>query len=418
MKELSYINFIIAIAFAACYSYQLVYMIVSLTKKQKKFTAKKEHRYAAIIAARNEENVLPQLIESIRWQKYPSKLIDIFVVADNCTDNTAKIARELGCIVYERENKELVGKGYAMNYIFSEIYKNHEEADYDAFMVFDADNILDENYFTEMNKVFDNGYNVITSYRNSKNFGENWIASGYSLWFLKEARYLNNPRMTLGVSCAVSGTGYLVSSKVIKEMGGWNFHTLTEDFEFTFNRIVHDDMVGYAEDAIIYDEQPTELGQSLIQRSRWIKGFMQVLGKYTGKLIKKVVYDGSFSSFDMTMNGIPSYILTLASVALNATMFIFGIVTKQDMNILVYSCVTTIANAYFLLMGLGILTVISEKKRIKAEPKQIVIAVLTFPFFVGTYVFAVLMALFTKISWKPIKHKVSISAKSLRSSED
>lgn len=417
MKELSYLNFIIAILFAACYSYQLIYMVVSLSRKQKKFTAVKQHKFGAIIAARNEEAVLAQLVESIRWQKYPGELIDIFVVADNCTDNTAQLARSLGCIVYERSNQQQVGKGYALDFLFSHILEDYGNKAYEGFMIFDADNILDENYFTEMNKVFDNGYSVVTSYRNSKNFGDSWISSSYSLWFLKEARFLNNPRMTLGASCAVSGTGYLVSGKIIEEMGGWKFFTLTEDFEFTFSRIAKDDMIGYAEDAIIYDEQPTELGPSLVQRSRWVKGFLQALRLYTGKMVKKIVFDGSFSSFDMFMNGIPSYILTLFSVVLNVSMFVLGIVTGQDMNILIYSCVTTIANAYIFLAFIGGLTAYTERKRIQAPVKKLVLATLSFPLFVGTYVFALLIAIFTNVSWKPIKHKVAATTESMKNSQ-
>ena len=409
MKELSYINFIIVVLFAACYSYQMLYMLVAWFKKQKKFKATKNHKYAVIVAARNEENMIPQLIESIRGQKYPAELIEIFIVADNCTDKTAEVGRSLGAHVYERDNKEQVGKGYALDYLFGKIKEDHSEDGYEAYLIFDADNIVDENYVTEMNKVFDNGYSAVTSYRNSKNYGDNWISSGYSLWFLKEAKYLNNPRMTLGTSCAISGTGFLVSSKIIDENNGWKYFTLTEDIEFTFNRIEENDLIGYAEDAIIYDEQPVKFGQSLTQRSRWVKGYIQVMGKYFGKMGKKIVLDGSFSAFDMIMNTVPSYFLTLASVILNTVMFVFGVVTGQDMNILIYSCAITVANAYLCLFLMGAVAAFTERRRIKASQKQIVKSVFTFPFFVGSYVFAVLIALFTDVKWKPIEHNVTLA---------
>lgn len=140
------------------------------------------------------------------------------MVADNCTDNTAEISRQHGAIVYERFNNILVGKGYAMDYVFNKI--KDEQGDYtcyDGYFVFDADNVIDVNYVMEMNKVFDSGYKVVTSYRNSKNYDTNWITAGYSLWFIREAKYLNNPRMMIKTSCAVSGTGYLVDSSIIKK---------------------------------------------------------------------------------------------------------------------------------------------------------------------------------------------------------
>lgn len=165
-----------------------------------------------------ENAVIGNLIKSIKAQNYPSELIDVVVVADNCTDNTAEIARSCGAIVYERFNKVLVGKGYALDYAFNKI--KEDEGDYtayDGYFIFDADNVIDRNYVREMNKTFDQGYRVVTSYRNSKNFDTNWITSGYSLWFCREAKYLNNPRMILKTSCAVSGTGFLTSSEIINE---------------------------------------------------------------------------------------------------------------------------------------------------------------------------------------------------------
>ncbi len=75
------------------------------------------HRFAVLVAARNEEAVIGQLIESIQMQDYPSELVDVYVVADNCDDSTASVAREKGAFVYERFNKVHVGKGYAFSHM-------------------------------------------------------------------------------------------------------------------------------------------------------------------------------------------------------------------------------------------------------------------------------------------------------------
>ena len=202
--------------FLLLYSYQIFYAFIGVFKKSKCFEESLKHRYAVIISARNERLVIGQLVESIKKQNYPKELIDVFVVADNCSDDTAKIARKAGAIVYERTNKDLVGKGYALDYIFKIIIQEYKEKGYEGYFIFDADNILDRNYILEMNKLFDNGYKVITSYRNSKNFNSNWISAGYALWFLRESKYLNNARMILNTSCAISGTGFLVSDEIIK----------------------------------------------------------------------------------------------------------------------------------------------------------------------------------------------------------
>ena len=236
MKAIIFFNCVISVVFTLCYAYQFFYIFVGLLKKPKKFEASAQHRFAVVVSARNESSVIGNLIASIRSQNYPRELVDIFIIADNCTDNTAEIARSAGAIVYERFNKEQVGKGYALDRMFNIIETEYADKNYEGYIIFDADNVLDPNYIAEMNKVFDNGYRIITSYRNSKNYDTNWITAGYSLWFLREAKYLNNARMQLGTSCAISGTGFLVSADVIRENNGWIHHLLTEDIEFTTDK--------------------------------------------------------------------------------------------------------------------------------------------------------------------------------------
>ena len=144
------INWSILFAFIACFSYQIVYLIAPYIKKEKTHKPLQMHRYAVLIAARNEENVLGGLLDSIRAQNYPSELVDIYVVADNCTDTTAEIAYAHGAYVYERFNRVQIGKGYALKYLLDQISLSDNLEDYDGFFIFDADNLLDENYIKEM----------------------------------------------------------------------------------------------------------------------------------------------------------------------------------------------------------------------------------------------------------------------------
>lgn len=176
-------NFCVFLTFTICYTYQLYYVLVVLTRRAPKKVAARNHRYAVMVAARNEETVIADLIHSIKVQNYPTELIDIFVIADNCTDRTAEVAREAGAIVFPRHNDKQVGKGYALDYGLKAIWEQYADKDYEAFFVFDADNVLDVNYFREMNATFDGGAKASTSYRNSKNFGSNWISAGYGVWF-------------------------------------------------------------------------------------------------------------------------------------------------------------------------------------------------------------------------------------------
>ncbi|MEG1782499.1 MAG: glycosyltransferase family 2 protein, partial [Oscillospiraceae bacterium] len=177
--------------------------------------------------------------ESIKSQHYPEKLITIFVVADGCTDNTALIAQRAGAKVYTRSNPSLVGKGYALNFLLNNIKEDYPSDSFEGYFVFDADNVLSENFVLEMNRTFSDGYEIVTGYRNSKNYGENWVSAGYALWFLRESKFLNNSRFLMNTSCAVSGTGFMFSDRILKEMGGWDFFLLTEDIEFSIYNVLH-----------------------------------------------------------------------------------------------------------------------------------------------------------------------------------
>jgi len=402
-------NWLISIIFTICYAYQFFYIFVGLRKKKKLADAQNQHRYAVVICARNEQNVIGNLIKSVHNQDYSKKLIDIFVIADNCSDNTAAIARKSGAYVYERFDKIHCGKGYALDWFFKRLKNAGEDKAYDAYIIFDADNVLDTAFVSEMNKVFDKGYKIITSYRNSKNYGKNWITAGYSLWFLREAKYLNNARMQLGTSCAISGTGFLVSREIIDKNNGWIHHLLTEDIEFTVDSIINNEIIGYSAGSILYDEQPEKLSQSCRQRMRWAKGFYQVFKKYGARLFKGAL-KGSFSCFDMLMTIMPAMLLTLISITMNVIAIPVGILTHSpDLGGLILSLIKTLSGFYVLFFFLGTITTITEWKSIHCTTKQKVKYLFTFPLFMLTYIPISVIALFCKVEWKPIQHSVAVT---------
>lgn len=384
--------------------------------KPKVLIAQENHRFAVVIAARNESAVISQLIKSIKKQKYPAHLIDIFVVADNCTDNTADVAREAGATVFERFNRQYVGKGYALDYAFKIILNNDDK--YEGYFVFDADNLLDENYIAEMNKVFDNGYKIITSYRNSKNYDTNWLSAGYSLWFLREAKYLNNSRMILNTGCAISGTGFMVSDEIIRKNNGWKHHLLTEDIEFSIDNAIQGEQIGYCGTAVLYDEQPYLFEQSWNQRLRWAKGFYQVFGKYGMELFKSIFIKRSFCCYDMFVTICPALFLSLASVGINLVFLTIGLINFEVYPEIIQETSNSILmsgfNSYAVLYILGLVTTISEWKNINSTVFKKIIYTFTFPIFIFTYIPISIVALFRKIEWKPITHSITKSIEEVR----
>ena len=332
-------NLFLFFVFSLCYMYQVVYAVIVLVKDHRRkphpqHDTPKNH-FAVLIAGRNEEKVIGELVKSIKAQDYPEELVDVFVVADNCTDSTAEVAQNAGANVFVRNDKLVVGKSHALDFALNRIRILHGDeggrTDYDAYIVFDADNVIDPGYMAAMNREFNRGSQVITCYRNSKNYDSNWVSAGSGLWFLREAKFLSNARSMVGSSCAISGTGFLISADILETNGGWIHHLLTEDIEFSTDCIANGIRIGYAADAVIYDEQPTTMRDSWRQRMRWAKGFYQVLLKY-GRDLFAGIFGGKknkgskFACYDMFMTIAPAMMLTLAGFAANLVFCLTGIV--------------------------------------------------------------------------------------------
>ncbi|MBQ6509506.1 MAG: glycosyltransferase family 2 protein [Flexilinea sp.] len=417
MNTLRTVNQLIGILFALCYFYQFVYIPVSWFLKSKKADKTgMTNRYAILICARNEENVIAGLIESLKHQTYDQRNLQIFVMADNCTDHTASIAEAAGAVVYERRDQALIGKGYALELLLQNIAADHPEG-FDGYFVFDADNVLRSDFIEQMDRVFSGGHDIVTSYRNSKNFGDNWLSAGYALWYLRESRYLNHARFLLGASCAVSGTGFLFSRKVLEETGGWPFHMLVEDIEFSIDQIVQDKKIAFCKEAELYDEQPTTFSQSWRQRMRWARGYWQVFKAYGLRLIKGI-FRGNFSCFDMSMSIMPAFILSTLSIINGIALGIWDARIGGDVMIAVTSIAYLFGEFYAALFVMGLITTITECGHIHTETIKKILYVFTFPLFIFTYIPIALVSLFVDPGWKPIRHSTAFDPEDIRTTTD
>lgn len=415
MEKITLINYGISIVFAACFFYQFVYIGISLVRRRgHKLPDAPPLPFAVLVCARNEEAVIGGLLASIRAQKYPSELLDIYVVADNCTDHTAQVARSMGAIVLERFDRERVGKGYALAYVLDHILAK-EPNRYAGYFVFDADNVLDEHYVEEMNKTFFAGNRIVTSYRNSKNYASSWISAGYSLWFLHEARHLNHPRMLLGTSCAVSGTGFLIHRDIVAKNNGWKHFLLTEDIEFTVDSILQGERIGYCDSAVLYDEQPVKLTASWNQRVRWTKGILQVQRRY-GAALAKGMMRGSFACFDMLMILLPPVVLMFIGLLANiGTLALSALLMKATTLTVVSSVLEMLSKAYLMFFAMGALTCLTEWKNIHCSVPRKLLSLVTFPLYMFTYIPISFAALFLKAEWKPVRHCIVRTPEEIRS---
>ena len=402
MEILQNLSLILALLFAACCGYQLIYVLLPFLIRRCPQRRAEPHSFAVLICARNEEAVIGELIDSLHGQTYDQRLLQIFVMADNCTDGTAPAARAAGAAVYERFDRVHVGKGYALEALLERIAADYSNG-FDGYFVFDADNLLAPDYIERMNEVFSGGHEIVTGYRSSKNFGGSWVSAGHSLWFLRESAFLNHPRSLIGSSCAISGTGFLFSRRVLDEQGGWPFHLLTEDLQFTAHHVLSGRRVGYAPDAILYDEQPTTLTQSMRQRIRWARGSLQVIRRY-GRRLALGAAGGSFSCFDMLMAAFPAVVFNLSSILCNAALTVAGLFEGLGIRAFVPALTSLgmMTGGFFLM---GAVTMLSEWKRIDLPAAKKLLYMLTFPLFMLTYVPVSLVSLLPcRIEWKPIIH--------------
>lgn len=262
--------------------------------------------FALVVAAHNEELVIGQIIESLKSLDYPKGLFDIFVIADNCTDMTAEIACQHGVMVYERFESEKRGKGFALEWMFNKIFEMEKK--YDAVVVFDADNLASKNFLKEMDKKLKQGYKVVQGYLDSKNPHDSWISEAYSIAFWSSNRLFQLARANLGLSNQIGGTGFCVDTNILKELG-WGATCLTEDLEFTCKLVLNNFKVGWAHEAVVYDEKPLTLAQSWRQRKRWMQGYADVASRFFGKLVKKAITEGNIVALDCALYTIQPFVV-------------------------------------------------------------------------------------------------------------
>lgn len=378
--------------------YQIMVSICSLIKlKDKQLLVNKDHKFMAIIPAHNEEPVVVNLIKSLKEQNYPKDKLDVYVIADNCTDNTAKIAREAGAIVYERFDETKKTKGYAMQWFLGK--KMEEGADYDAFCVFDADNITDKNFIKNMNKKLCQGEEVVQGYRDIKNPSDSWVTAGYAIFYWTMNRFYHLARYNLGLSPLINGTGFMVKMDIIREMG-WNTKTLTEDIEFSLQNIIKGRKLGWSTEAITYDEQPLGFIQSWKQRSRWSTGHIQCLKYYTRDLAKGVRQHKTLMNFDgfLYLMGIPMFLITVLLLVINMGIYLANGMTTME---LIMNYGRYLAATFILPIFTAVVIMALDKRPIKPMIKGL----LCYPLFLGSWILINVKCLIKQdVVWEKIDH--------------
>ncbi|MDD6094347.1 MAG: glycosyltransferase family 2 protein [Clostridia bacterium] len=450
---------------SSLYKYRAVYTVTGVFATRKFPKTENLHRYAVLIAARNEETVIENLIDSIKDQDYPSGLVSVFVVADNCTDRTAQIARENGAVCYERFDSEHRTKGFALQFLVKQIERDYGIDAFEGYFIFDADNLLKKDYISRMNEAFDAGEKIVTSYRNTKNFSDNWISASYGIHWLRTIRTEHRARSLFRLATRIQGTGFLFASELIRN--GWNYTSLTEDRAFCADAVANGYTISYNNAAEFYDEQPTDIKIAMRQRIRWARGHLEAFVETGPKLFRHIFLTRGvpnnnktdvfgnplppsrrfinnlrlrFMSFDMLTVVFPRGLYTtlkrVITVILRSILIFAGAYhislkllpaefrsvidflggwslpdgIAAQISLLIAFTLSWLLYSYLSSILLAAYVFIAERRHIaKTSFIKKVWFCITFPMFDIIGKIATVIALFGKVEWKPIPHKVSIS---------
>ncbi|MBQ7140600.1 MAG: glycosyltransferase family 2 protein [Bacilli bacterium] len=403
-------QFIYYILFIPIFIYGMYFLITGIFAFTKKNTIKKykpKNRLAVVVAARNEGKVIASLINSIKKQKYPKNLYDIFILPNNCTDNTYDISKEAGAKIIKCK-EEIKSKGQALKYAFNHLNKHHN---FDAYIIFDADNIVHPNFLARVNDALIEGYEVAQGFRDSKNPSDNWICGSYSLFYWGQNIFFNKSRMNMHASASINGTGFMIKRSVIEEMG-FNTVTMTEDIEFTALCAINNKKIAFIQDAITYDEQPLTFRMSWKQRIRWSTGTYQCLTTYFKQLINGLIKNKNISCLDMLL-----FFMAPVIQLISGLVFIL-LVTYTILGIKLYDIFSYLFayNEIFLIITyiISVLLSIFVVKYLNKNIRDTISGIIMFSIFLLSWIPINIICLLKKTNvWEEINHSRNISIETI-----
>ena len=386
---------------SAVFFWSTLVLILGLIRKGRRHPAsEKKLRFAVLICARNEERVIELPVRSILDASYPEDRRKVFVIADNCTDRTAEVARSAGATVWEKSTPSS-GKGDVLAWGIERVC---EQGGFDVVAVFDADNTVDSGWFDAVNDALNDGECVVTGCRRASNVGENVISGWYGVYWAMMNELSNRVRTNLGLSGKLTGTGlaFLLSTLGVE---GWRTRTMVEDVEFTIQGNLAGRRVAYVGGAGYSDEQPVTLSAMWRQLCRWETGGWQVVRLYFIPWIGVLLRKPSLRLFDSFFS-----ILTGFSVAFIHFANVIALVVKLCSGQPSLQAFQMFAGFVLLVFVMGWLTAAISVVLSDRRGRPGLLPVVTFPLFSLILSASALVTLvFPVRRWKPIPHGLDMS---------
>ena len=350
MNPLEIIFILLFILTAPLLGYQFLLGLLALNaKKITSFETEKNRKFAIVVPAHNEEKIIAKTIYSLSGLIYPKRNYEVFVIADNCTDNTAKIAGSLGATVLERTNADKTGKGYALRWAFDKILA--EQDTFDAIIVVDADSLISGNYLEVMNYYMEQGSRVIQSSDLVLPDPGNWSVEATRIGFMLYNYVKPLGRKVLKLNMGLRGNGMCFSADVLREVP-WKAWSLIEDVEYGLNLLLHGEKIDFAPEATVLAQMPVEALNAESQRSRWEIGRFGIIKTYTGKFLVKAIKERSASYFDVFLDLItPPFvnIMLVTTAILSFTILLWLLNLLPALHIFLWGLLLILGVAYFFV---------------------------------------------------------------------
>lgn len=369
-----------------------------IMKKNTNYPQKEKngHNYAILIPARNESLVIEKLLISIENQTKKIKPEDVYVIVETKKDKTVSIVEKHKMTIVYRKNLNKKRKGFALDDAIKEILKSNKK--YDAYFIFDADNILDKNYIKEMTKSFDEGYDIGIGYRNTKN-SKNLVSAASALTFSMINTIGNKRKSKYTNNLIISGTGYYIKGTIIESWKGFPFNSLTEDYELSLYSILNNLTTTYNDSAIYYDEQPEIFDVTITQRSRWVKGYFDARRNYIHKIRKSISKkDKNYASKITALIGVNPLITLIIGILL---LLIDSITSFKNF---IISLLIIFILIYITLMIFTYIIIKKEENKLDIKVSKMLLIFYN-PFYLLSYIYCLYIAITKKdLGWQEIKH--------------
>ena len=403
---------------------QLIYMLLYFLPKKTFKKTEKKNKICVVIPAHNEEDVIYDTVKDLFInQDYPHNLFDVYVIADNCTDKTAELAKKAGAIVFTHidNNPKHHMVGYALKYGLKELLKIDEVKHYDFMIRLDADNHINKEFFNLMNDAYNSGAKIARPYESALNMTQNSFTKACGLYYIFDSRCSSRVRERLHLDAHVNGPGSLTDFDIIRKIGGYDTTTMCEDTEFNWKRMFEKVKCHYVEDAVVYEDLPSTLKDTYYRNKRLGAGNTRLFFKYTPKLWFYTFKNLNLSFIENWLTYIfipicpilciwlPGYYIYAYVYHLlgGGSSFTGTFLWFKDVDWITYTStmILFMIGVLFVFCGLlqATLLVITDYKKMGAKNrKELISGIVLFPIFSIIYVITITIGIFSKPKWNKI----------------